>query len=138
MALFTSANCATGFYDTTTADSSGDFLFIAAVEDDSTTNFSAVADDESGNRSVCSNTVTYVEDSIAPNAPSLELLPTPPANDTTPHAVGNAEDGSTVTLYATADCSGSAVGTGQASGGYVQHRNERPRRFEHRLLCHGY
>lgn len=118
VALYVEADCGGGIGDTTTADSSGEFSFTPSVPDDSTTDFSVIATDGSGNSSDCSNSVTYVEDSTTPGAPTgLVTQPNSPANDNAPRVLGNAADGSTVTLYESNDCSGFAAGAGQASGG---------------------
>jgi hypothetical protein len=55
------------------------------VPSDSTTTFWATATDGSGNVSGCSmSSVTYVEDSTAPGAPTIGSMPPSPGNDQTP------------------------------------------------------
>ena len=87
------------------------------VADDSTTVIRAIATDAAGNPSNCSPTsITYVEDSSNPGAPTLtDTDPNSPANDNNPEIKGTAEAGSTVRLYTTDDCSGGAVATGPAA-----------------------
>jgi 6-phosphogluconolactonase (cycloisomerase 2 family) len=56
-------------------------------------------------------------DLTPPTAPTLtDTNPDSPANDNAPEVKGTAEAGSTVRLYTTSDCSGSAVATGSAAG----------------------
>jgi hypothetical protein len=83
------------------------------VAENSTTTFYATATDAVGNVSECStSTVTYVEDSTAPAAPTIgATLPAGPANDNTPEVTGSGEAGSTIRLYV-GECSGTPVATG--------------------------
>ena len=74
------------------------------VPANSTTEFRATATDASGNVSGCSSALTYVEDSIAPAAPTgLATVPATSsssrANDNNPEVTGLAEAGSTVRLH---------------------------------------
>jgi hypothetical protein len=87
------------------------------VEDDSTTTFHGTVTDEAGNVSACSTeSITYVEDSTAPEAPNLAATnPIGPANDNQPELVGSAEVGSTVTVFLTPDCSGTPLASGTES-----------------------
>ncbi len=83
---------------------------------DATTQLTVTATDAAGNVSACSSVLTFVEDSTAPAAPSsLGTTPTSPANNNAPNVTGTAEAASTVTLYATTDCSGTALATGSAA-----------------------
>jgi hypothetical protein len=58
--------------------------------------------------------VTASFDAIPPPEPPIltAIDPASPANDTTPLVLGSSADGTTVSLYASADCSGTAVVTG--------------------------
>jgi hypothetical protein len=87
------------------------------VADNSTTTFYATATDASNNTSACSSSsVTYVEDSSLPVAPTLNgTTPSSPANDNSPKVFGSAEAGSTVKLYTNASCTGSPAATGSAA-----------------------
>ena len=86
-----------------------------SVSDDSTTSFTATATDVAGNVSACSSAITYTEDSTPPGVPTVTgTTPDSPANSTTPKVKGSAEAGSTVKIYTTSDCTGTAV-TGTAS-----------------------
>lgn len=88
------------------------------VPADSSTRFRATAVDPAGNLSGCgSSTLTYVNDRTAPLPPDLSgSAPASPGQDLTPLLRGTAEAGSTVTVYATADCSGAPAATGTAAG----------------------
>jgi Bacterial Ig domain/Glycine rich protein len=89
---------------------------VLTVDDDSTTAFSVTVSDQAGNVSTCAGPFTYVEDSTPPDPPSgLSSAPTSPANDNSPTITGTAEDGSTVTIYPTAGCTGPASATGTAA-----------------------
>jgi Ca2+-binding RTX toxin-like protein len=86
------------------------------VASNSTTTFYATATDSVGNESACSAAFTYVEDSIPPAQPTpTSTAPGSPGNDNTPHIIGTAAAGSTVTIYTTSDCSGPAAGAGSAA-----------------------
>ena len=86
------------------------------VADNSTTSLSARATDAAGNDSVCSNTIDYVEDSTAPDAPSItDSDPNSPANDNNPELKGTAEAGSTVRIYQSDDCAGPIEVEGSAA-----------------------
>ena len=55
-------------------------------------------------------------DETPPDAPTItDTDPDSPANDNSPEVKGTAEAGSTVRIYSTADCSGTALATGSAS-----------------------
>ncbi len=83
------------------------------VPGDQTTNLRATATDTAGNASGCSSSLPYTEDSTAPSAPTIsDTDPDSPANDNNPEVKGTADSGSTVKLYATADCSGAPLASG--------------------------
>ena len=86
------------------------------MSDNATTHLSATATDAASNTSACSSSLSYVEDSTAPAAPSaLSVSPSSPANNNAPVVKGTAEAGATVKLYATSDCSGTPLATGSAA-----------------------
>jgi DNA-binding beta-propeller fold protein YncE len=115
--LYTTADCSGTPVATGTATTFASPGITVNVANDSTTTFRATAADAAGNASGCSTTsVTYVEDSTPPAAPSLTATtPASPANNNSPKIQGSAEAGSTVRLYKTADCSGTAAATGSAA-----------------------
>ena len=88
-----------------------------AVADDSTTTLRATATDAAANTSACSPAaITYVEDSIAPGAPSFgAVAPASPTNANAPTVSGTAAAGSTVRLYAGGACGGAALAAGPAA-----------------------
>jgi Tol biopolymer transport system component len=85
---------------------SADGRFVAFRSDAST----LVPGDTNASRDV------FIRDTAAsPSAPTLSATdPASPANDNSPRIEGFADPGSTVTLYATSDCSGSPAATGTA------------------------
>ena len=86
------------------------------MSDNATAHLSATATDAAGNTSACSSSLSYVEDSTAPVAPTaLSVSPSTPANNNAPKVSGTAEPGATVKLYPTSDCSGTALATGSAA-----------------------
>ena len=115
--LYTTSDCSGAPTATGSAATFSSPGITVAVANDSSTTFKATATDAAGNVSGCStSSVTYVEDSSAPAAPSsLGSTPASPANDNSPKITGTAEAGSTVKLYTTSDCSGAPTATGTAA-----------------------
>src|SRR5207249_4771026 len=99
--IYTTGSCTGAPTATGTAAAFATGITVA-VSDDSTTTFKATATDAAGNVSGCSSSVTYLEDSTSPSAPSgLGSTPASPANDNAPKVYGAAEAGSTVRVYTT-------------------------------------
>ncbi len=72
--------------------------------------FEAKAVDQAGNADGTPTAFTWSIDTAAPSVPNLSAtVPASPANDNSPKVVGSAPAGSTVRLYASATCSGTAV-----------------------------
>jgi hypothetical protein len=117
--IYASADCIGSLASSGTAAAFGGVGITVALTDNATTSLSATATDPLGGVSVCSSSIDYTADSLDPAAPSgLTTAPASPANDNDPRVNGNAEAGSTVTLYATSDCTGASVsGTAVAFGG---------------------
>ena len=117
VSLYATAACTGGTVATGTAALfAGAGLNPTDIADNSTTSYSATATDAAGNVSACSSAISYVEDSIAPVAPTgLASVPVSPANNNDPRITGTAEALSTVSLYATAACTGGTVATGTAA-----------------------
>ncbi len=115
--LYTTSDCSGSAAGTGSAASFTSPGIAVSVADDSSTSYHATATDAAGNVSDCSTSaVTYSEDSTKPAKPTLSsTAPASPANDNSPKILGSAESGSTVKLYTTSDCSGSAAGTGSAA-----------------------
>ena len=78
--------------------------------------FEVRALDAVGNADPSPASHTFDVDATAPDAPSITGSdPASPARDATPLIEGDAEDGSTVRLYDSADCTGSPIGEGTAA-----------------------
>ncbi len=93
---------------------------VTPVANDSTTTYYANATDAAGNVSPCStSSLTYIEDSTPPPAPSMtSTTPTSPTNaTTTPNVNGTAQTGATVRLFTTSDCTGPIAAQGTATAG---------------------
>ncbi len=113
--LYATAGC-TGTPTTATVATFTGAGIVGAVPDNQTTAFSARTRDAAGNPSACSGSFSYVEDSTLPEAPTIAAtVPASPANENNPMVIGTAEAGSTVHLYESAGCSGTAVATGTAA-----------------------
>jgi subtilisin family serine protease len=84
-----------------------------------TMDYSATATDAVGDDSPCSNSISYRRlraDETAPDAPQLlTTSPASPGASSNPRILGAAEAGSTVSIYAAAECSGPVVATGSAA-----------------------
>lgn len=120
--LYTDASCTSAVAGTGTAAADGTFAVMVAsgiIADNTTTTLYAKATDGAGNGSTCSAAgVTYVEDSAAPNAPTISSTSPPsPANFNNPTVNGTAEVGATVALYTAAGCSGASIGSTTADSG---------------------
>jgi hypothetical protein len=115
VSLYTASDCSgTALATGTDSEFSGAGIAIN-VPDDSTTTIFATATDDAGNTSSCStSSVEYVEDSTAQEPTLTGTDPSSPANNNDPKVKGTAEDGATVDLYTTADCSGTPVASGTA------------------------
>ena len=115
--VYATADCTGGSVASGTAAAFGGAgLNPPDIADNSTTSYTALATDAAGNQSTCSAATSYVEDSVAPSAPSgLATTPASPANNNDPRLSGTAEAGSTVNVYATADCTGGSVASGTAA-----------------------
>lgn len=115
--IYTNASCSGVALVSGTAASYASPGLIAPVPDNSTTTFYSTATDAAGNHSACSPIgTTYVEDSIAPSAPTITGSdPASPANYNTPRIIGNAPTGTTVTVYTNPSCTSAVAGTGTAA-----------------------
>jgi Ca2+-binding RTX toxin-like protein len=116
VSVYPTANCS----GTATTGSAANFAspgFTIGVGDDSSTTFSATVTDSAGGVSACSpTTITYVEDSTPPAAPTLTAtVPDSPANNNSPKIKGTADANTTISLYANATCTGVPIATGTAA-----------------------
>ncbi len=86
------------------------------VEPDSITTFYASLTKESGSSPCSRQGIKYRQVTTPPGPPTFSSInPASPANDNTPHLIGNGESESVVSIYTTADCSGQPVGVGSAA-----------------------
>ncbi len=77
--------------------------FTVTVAENATTDFHATATDPAGNVSACSAALPYIEDSVAPDPPTISgTVPAQPAADTSIAVLGVAEAGSAVIIYGAA------------------------------------
>ncbi|MCW2997679.1 MAG: hypothetical protein JWN65_1228, partial [Solirubrobacterales bacterium] len=114
--LYTTTDCTGSPAGTGTAAAfASPGLAVTVATDDSTTFYATVTD--AGGTSLCSSsTLTYVNDSTPPGRPALSSTnPASPSASLTVKVLGSAEAGSTVRLFTTADCSGTAVASGSAA-----------------------
>jgi len=114
--LFKTSDCSGTPLASLTAPPGGPFTFpsvsVAAAD---TTQFRATATDAAGNTTACSAGLAYTQDSVAPAAPSItRLSPVSGSSSISPSAIGTAESGSVVHLFAT-NCAGTEIATGSAS-----------------------
>ena len=101
---------------TTTADGSGDWSVATPVTANASNSLRARQTDTAGNVSGCSGTFTYVEDSVAPDAPSItSTLPASPSQEDQPTVSADGTPGLVVRVYAT-PCTGTPLGTATADG----------------------
>ena len=108
--IYENATC-TGAPDATgsVAQFTGAEGITISVPDNTTTALSARASDAANNDSGCSNTISYVEDSIAPAAPSINATdPNSPSSNSQPLVKGSSSaDTATVDVFTQASCAGS-------------------------------
>ncbi|MFT5430749.1 MAG: alpha-tubulin suppressor-like RCC1 family protein, partial [Myxococcota bacterium] len=114
--LYTSSDCV-GESVATSLVSGQSSVFVAPVTAaaNATTTYYATATDVAGNVGGCSpNGLSYTHDDMAPVAVTLSgTNPPSPASTLEPLVIGIGEALANVALYATADCSGDALGAGQ-------------------------
>jgi hypothetical protein len=86
------------------------------VADNTTVTLRATASNGQLDRSPCSNSVTYIEDSKAPATPAdVSALPPFEANDFAPRVKGIAESGSLVKVFTDPACGGDPIARGDAA-----------------------
>ncbi|MGN6585876.1 MAG: glycosyl hydrolase, partial [Solirubrobacterales bacterium] len=114
--LYTNSTC------TTAAGASGSAATFASpgiatsVADNTTTSFYAKASNSAGSSPCSTSSVTYVEDSTPPGAPTVSSTsPASPANNNEPKVIGSAESGTTVKLYGNSTCTGSVLASGSST-----------------------
>ncbi|MFL5832644.1 MAG: glycosyl hydrolase [Solirubrobacterales bacterium] len=115
--LYTNSTCTSALAATGTAAAFASPGLGVSVGDNTTTPFYGTATDAAGNVSPCSSTsVSYVEDSLPPGAPTVSSVsPASGSNNNEPKLIGSAAAGSTVKLYTNATCTSSVAGSGTAA-----------------------
>jgi len=117
VAVFVGTVCTGTPAATTTADGSGDWSVATPVTANASNTLRAQQTDGAGNASPCSGPFTYVEDSIAPDAPAItSTLPASPSQEDQPTVTADGTPGLPVRVYAT-PCTGTPLGSGTADGG---------------------
>jgi hypothetical protein len=111
--LYKNGSCSGLVVGTGTIGVGGMVTIPTSVTANSSTIFSARALDAAGNAGVCSNTLTYVHDNIAPNVPLIvSSTPASPSNYITPILnIAGGEIGATLYIYNNGFGSGSPVAT---------------------------
>ncbi len=115
--LYTTADCSGSIVAQGSAATFASPGLTGPVNDNSTTTFYATAIDNLGGVSNCSSSsLTYMEDSIAPDTPTLSATSqASPADNNSPRIKGLAEAGSTVRLYTDSACTGTIAASGTAA-----------------------
>jgi len=117
VAVFVGTVCTGTPAATTTADGSGDWSVATPVTANASNTLRAQQTDGAGNASPCSGPFTYVEDSVAPDAPAItSTLPASPSQEDQPTVTADGTPGLAVRVYAT-PCTGTPLGSGTADGG---------------------
>ena len=116
--IYTDSNCAGPVAASgTSAELEGSGIQVTVAPDSTTTFFATQTDpSDPGNPSLCSTPgLTYTQ-AAPPNPPTVTAVsPVGPADDNSPHVIGSADSGATVSIYANAACSGSPLGSGTDS-----------------------
>jgi hypothetical protein len=115
--IYSTADCSGVPVGTGTAGDLASPGIQVTVPSDALTSLFATATDAEGDASECSSPgLGYTEDSTAPpEASPTGTDPNSPSNVNDIRVRGLAESGTTVTLFATSDCSGAPLATGSAS-----------------------
>lgn len=112
--LYGEAGCEGDAIGSGVADGDGSFSVAVDVVEDGTTVIYGLATDTAGNPSACTKDgLKYLHDAVPPDAPVLTgTNPPSPSSFLTPKALGTAEAGSVISLYAIAGCLGDPIGEG--------------------------
>jgi hypothetical protein len=114
--LYTSSDCSgSPVRDGFAADLTSPGLQVS-VANNSTTTFRGTATLGAFTSACSTSSITYVEDSTPPAAPTLtDTDPNSPADDSSPEIKGSAASGSIVRLFTSSDCTGPFVASGTAA-----------------------
>ena len=115
--LYVNNTCTSAVAATGTAAAFASPGLGVSVSDNTTTTYYATATDAAGNVSACStSSISYVEDSLAPAAPTVSSTsPASGANNNSPKVIGSAAAETTVKIYSTVSCTGEPKATGTAA-----------------------
>lgn len=115
--LYTNNTCTSAVAATGTAAGFASPGLGVSVSDNTTTTYYATATDAAGNVSSCStSSISYVEDSLAPAAPTVSSTsPASGANNNAPKVIGSAAASTTVKVYSTVSCTGEPKATGTSA-----------------------
>jgi sugar lactone lactonase YvrE len=116
--IYTSSDCTGVAGQDGGSNFTGEGIGVAPIASNATTTFYAQGTDSLGNVGPCSSGFAYVEDSTAPDIPTItSSSPSSPANDNDPEIIGTSEAGSTVKVSTSDDgsCNGGFEDTGSAS-----------------------
>lgn len=113
--IFSGASCAGAPLMSVTPNANGTFSAAVTATKNASNVYSAVAIDAASNKSACSGGLTFVNDSIAPAPPVFSSI-VGSSDLTTGTVKGDAESGSTVTLYLDPNCLISATAPTAVAG----------------------
>ena len=116
--IYTNASCSGSPAATGSAAQLASAGITTPAAADATTTYTATATDSTNHVSPCSASVIYTEDSTAPGAPTVTIDTRSPSQDRSPLVRGNAQNGSTVQVFADSSCAGSPAAT-VAAGGFA-------------------
>ena len=114
--VHTSSNCVGSQVGSgTTSDLEGAGI-TSNLSANTTSQLFAKATDAAGNASACSTSVSYIHDSIAPDAPILtHTVPASPSQLINPSLIGTAEAGTTIKKFLSSNCTSGFIGFSNAS-----------------------
>jgi hypothetical protein len=118
VSVFADGSCSGVPLATALVDGTGTASVLISVPQNSTTTLTAFATDAAGNSSSCSASFTYTHDNIAPGLATFTgSTPVSPSNSTTTPLLNlTGEPGATISIYNSASCIGTPVGSGVFDG----------------------
>ncbi|MEY4603893.1 MAG: hypothetical protein RIT43_1185 [Bacteroidota bacterium] len=118
VSVFADGSCSGVPLATALVDGTGTASVLISVPQNSTTTLTALATDAAGNSSSCSASFTYTHDNSAPGLATFTgSTPVSPSNSTTTPLLNlTGEPGATISIYNSASCTGTPVGSGVFDG----------------------
>jgi len=118
VSVFANGSCSGVPLATALVDGTGTASVLISVPQNSTTTLTALATDAAGNSSSCSVTFEYIHDNIAPGLATFTgSTPVSPSNSTTTPLLNlTGEPGATISIYTSASCTGTPIGSGVFDG----------------------